>query len=79
MVEAHLLLSLAALGTEASDWALLVLMIGCPVRANVAETFGAHVLQFVGQVMEDACTVLHRLEDRKGKVTLLSQFLSITL
>ena len=66
-VDAHLLLSLAALGAEASN-RLVLLGPGLARRRRLElfEALGGLVLQLVGQVVEDACTVLHRLEEKKG-------------
>lgn len=59
-VVAHLLLGLAALGAEASNRGAFP-----PRRLELAVAPRGLFLQLVGQVMEDACTVLHRLEERR--------------
>ena len=66
-MDAHLILSLAAPGAEASNGgAFLTLKLGLCLRFELAEALRGLFLQLVGQVMEDACTVLHRLEERGG-------------
>lgn len=67
MVDAHPLLSLAALGTEASDRLVFLgpRLAGCR-RLEPFEALRGLLLQLVGQVVEDACTVLHRLEERRS-------------
>lgn len=68
MVDAHLLLSLAALGAEASNHlAFLTPILALSLWEELAEALGGLRLQFVGQVMEGACTVLHRLQEMKGE------------
>lgn len=66
VVDAHLLLSLAALGTEASNrGAFLTPKLAIYRRLELAEALRGLGLQLVGQIMEDACTVLHRLQERR--------------
>lgn len=65
MFDAHLLLNLAALRAEASNCgALLVLKLVASISVVLVETLRALLLQSVGQVMEDARTVLQRLKER---------------
>lgn len=67
MVYAHLLLSLAALGAEASNrGAFPTPRLAIYRGLELAEALRGLGLQLVGQIMEDACTVLHRLEERRG-------------
>ncbi len=62
-VDAHLLLNLAALGAEAANrGAFLILTLAHWIRVKLGEAFLLLLLQFVGQVVEDAHTVLHRLQ-----------------
>jgi len=61
--DAHLFLNLAAPRAEAADYrAFLFLSFR---RVQAVETFRVFLLQLEGQVMENAHTVFHRLEDRK--------------
>lgn len=65
VVDPYLLLSLAALGAEASNCgAFPTSKFAICLRLELPEALGVFVLQLVGHVMEDACTVLHRLEER---------------
>lgn len=64
MLNAHRLLGLAALRAEASNCGAF-LGLGTSIWVVVDETHGGLLLQFVGQVMEDACTVLQRLKNRR--------------
>lgn len=67
VVDPYLLLSLTALGAEASNrGAFLTPKLAIRLRLELPEALGVLSLQLVGQVMEDACTVLHRLEQRRG-------------
>ena len=67
MVDAHLLLSLAALWAEASNrGAFTFPTLALSLRLELAEALRRLILQLVGQIMEDTCTVLHRLEERRG-------------
>lgn len=60
--DAHLLWNFAALWAEASNrGAFLTLSLGIFIRVKLGKVFRLLFLQFVGQVMKDACTVLHRL------------------
>lgn len=69
VADAHLLLSLAALRAEASNCgAFLTPRLVPSLRLELAEALRGLSLQLVSQVMEDACTVLHRLEERRGAV-----------
>lgn len=68
VVDAHLILSLAASGAEASNrGAFLTPGLALRLRLILCEALRGLLLQVVGQVMEDACRVLHRLEERKGE------------
>lgn len=70
LVNAHLLLSLAALGAEASNWGTFLTPILDPhLRTVRGEGLRFLHLQVIGQVMEDARAVLHRLEERIAEFT----------
>lgn len=64
MLNAHRLLGLAALRAEASNCGAF-LVLGISTWVVVYETHGGLLLQFVGQVMEDASTVLQGLKNRR--------------
>lgn len=63
----YLFLSLGALWTEATDGAFLRIAFGISLWSVLLETLGTFSLQLVGQVMEDAYTVFHRLVETKGR------------
>lgn len=62
-----LLLNLAALGTEASDRRASPARLALCRRDEVSKALGGLGLQLVGQIMEDACTILHRLHEGHGQ------------
>lgn len=64
VVDPYLFLSLAALGAEASNCGAF-LTPKLAIWYVFLEAFRVLGLQLVGQVMEDACTVLHRLEEAR--------------
>lgn len=64
LVDAHLLLNPVTLGAEASNCGALLALCR---RSILSEAPRGLLLQLEGQVMEDACTVLHRLEERTGE------------
>lgn len=61
----YLFLSLAALRTEATNGAFLPVEFRISLWLVLLETLGTFGLQLVGQVMEDAHTVFHRLMETK--------------
>lgn len=65
VVDLYLLLSLAALGAEASNCgAFSTSKTAICLWLELPEALSVLVLQLVGHVMEDAYTVLHRLAER---------------
>ena len=69
LVDAHLLLNLAAPGAEASNrGAFLTPELALDLRIVLVKGLWGLLLQLVGQVVEDACTALHRLEERNREV-----------
>lgn len=66
LVDAYLLLGLAALGAETSHrGAVLTLSLARCLRQELAEALRGLSLELVGQIVEDACTVFHRLHETK--------------
>lgn len=61
----YLFLSLGALWAEATNGAILPVDFWSSLRLVLLETLGTFGLQLVGQVMEDAHTVFHRLMETK--------------
>lgn len=61
----YLFLSLAALRAEATNGAFLPVEFRISLWLVLLETLGTFGLQLVGQVMEDAHTVFHRLMETK--------------
>lgn len=66
--DAHLVWNLAAPRAEAADWgAFLLLTYGCSGLEFLIENLWTLLLQLKGQIMENAHTVLQRLDDRTRK------------
>lgn len=70
MADAHLLLSLACLGAETSDRGAFLSSLSVCLWEELAEALRGLRLQLVGQVVEDADTVLHRLKEKQQHVHL---------
>lgn len=80
MAIAHLFLSLACLGAETSNRGAFLSSLNVCLWEELAEALRGLRLQLVGQVVEDADTVLHRLKERHQHVHLyISSFTNSTL